>query len=148
MWRARRAEFFCACYALKYTISMRKRQVRAIGMGDWYGRFIRAPVIRCLRVETSRYSNHQTPNYCRFCCDGQAKQLLDQLPLVEPLIENEQHVLNECPTYEEMRQTLPDHLLSAIASGEAANIYTERNGNALNRFLKASHTLRVNYMEP
>ena len=101
-----------------------------------------------LRVETSRYSNHQTPNYCRFCCDGQAKQLLDQLPLAEPLIENEQHVLNECPTYEEMRQTLPDHLLSAIASGEAANIYTERNGNALNRFLKASHTLRVNYMEP
>ena len=40
MWRARRAEFFCACYALKYTISMRKRQVRAIGMGDWYGRLV------------------------------------------------------------------------------------------------------------
>eukprot|EP00116_Pleurobrachia_bachei_P001415 sb/3461677/ len=85
-----------------------------------------------LRVETSRYSNQQTPNDGRFCCDGQAKQLLDQLPLAEPLIENEQHVLYECPTYGEMRQTLPDHLLSAITSGEAAVIYTERNGNALN----------------
>ena len=99
-------------------------------------------------LQTSRYSNHQAPNYCRFCCDGQARQLLDQLPFAEPVIENEHHVLSECPTYDDLRQALPDHLLSAIASGETAYIYTERNGNALNRFLKASHALRDNYIQP
>ena len=51
VWRARGAEFFSACYAQKYTISMRKPILRGAGTGDWSGRFIGAPIIPWLTRE-------------------------------------------------------------------------------------------------
>eukprot|EP00116_Pleurobrachia_bachei_P013720 sb/3473982/ len=73
VWRARGAEFFSACYAQKYTISMRELILRGTGTGDWSGRFIGAPVIRCLSLElqifnANKYWRHshlvRSPHIC------------------------------------------------------------------------------------
>ena len=101
-----------------------------------------------LRVETARYSKQPTPTHCRFCCDDNTKQLLDYLPFAESLPENEQHVLSVCQAYDEVRQSVPENLRSAIINEDPITIYSESNGCALNRFLKASHALRDNYNQP
>ena len=98
-----------------------------------------------LRVETSRYTKQDTPKYCRFCCDENAKQLLDHLPFAEPLLENERHVLTVCEAYDEVRQSIPENLRSAISSEDHATIFSESNGYILNKFLKSCRTIRENF---
>ena len=64
-----------------------------------------------LNVETGRYGENrlkQVTRVCKHCCteDEALLELLLELPLSEPIIEDENHVLLTCPLYEDLRQQL------------------------------------------
>lgn len=71
-----------------------------------------------LRVETGRYAiKGKAPTLsdriCRYCChtsDRSNITNLEALPLFNPIIENEVHVLIECPAYNHLRILLSDDL--------------------------------------
>ena len=67
-----------------------------------------------LNVESGRYGANrlsQINRVCKHCCteDEATLELLLELPLSDPIIEDEEHVLLTCPLYADLRH----HLLPA-----------------------------------
>ena len=51
---------------------------------------------------------------CKICCDGNVTTI-QQLPFApEPIIEDEHHILGECPAYHHLRIGASDHTLSSL----------------------------------
>ena len=64
-----------------------------------------------LNVETGRYGANrlsQVNRVCKHCCteDEATLELLHELPLSDPIIEDEKHVLLTCPLYADLRHQL------------------------------------------
>ena len=64
-----------------------------------------------LNVETGRYGEKRfniKHRACRHCCssDDDLLDLLYELPGAYPVIEDEHHILYECPLYEDLRENL------------------------------------------
>ena len=62
-------------------------------------------------VETQRYGLNRLSRInrvCKFCPfeDTESLKLIQQLPFADPIIEDEQHVLLQCPQYEDLRSNL------------------------------------------
>lgn len=94
-----------------------------------------------LRVETSRYCLG-IPTSCRFCCDDNERQLLDNLPFSDPIKETEEHVIAHCGTYTTFRDKLPASLLSAINNRDFISLFSKPHCKQLNRFLASSRRTR------
>ena len=63
------------------------------------------------RIETGRYGNVQDRSLSRICniCSTEDKDtllMLSECPFFDPIVENEEHVLKECPFYKELRLSL------------------------------------------
>ena len=95
-----------------------------------------------LRIETSRYNQSNQPKHCRFCCDDHNRQLLDNLPFKETILETEEHVIVSCPAYSHMRDTLPESLRQAIDEKDFLAVFSKYHCSHLNRFLKKCKLLR------
>ena len=68
-----------------------------------------------LNIETGRYKNK--PVEIRIChlCTTSDEETVDaflQLPFLELFVESEQHLLTECPYYEDIRRSLPESIRS------------------------------------
>ena len=64
-----------------------------------------------LNVETGRYGLKRLSRInrvCKFCSaeDTESLELILELPFADPIIEDEQHVLLQCPQYEDLRGNL------------------------------------------
>ena len=64
-----------------------------------------------LNVETGRYGLKRLSRInrvCKFCSaeDTESLELILELPFADPIIEDEQHVLLQCPQYEDLRSNL------------------------------------------
>ena len=76
-----------------------------------------------LAIETGRHlQKHKTPGsniitrICRSCCTGDLEMLnrLSELPLFDPIVEDEMHALRSCIRYEDLRQQLSTTAKNAI----------------------------------
>ena len=66
-----------------------------------------------LRVETGRYNingDSQLNRACEECTDLISAEYLSEFPFFSPIIEDEFHVLRECPKYHDIRSKLDDTL--------------------------------------
>ena len=65
-------------------------------------------------IETGRYGKDRrlsiTNRLCYHCCADNLEMLLnlEELPFFDPIIEDEVHVLSQCPLYEDLRENLSD----------------------------------------
>ena len=109
-----------------------------------------------LNIEKGRYTNshNNTGNFsllnrlCRFCCSGdeeerEALEMSANLPFFEPIIENEQHVLTECPKYHHLRLGTSDGLKILLARTDY-NIMMQRSEilDELGRYLSRCRSIR------
>ena len=73
-----------------------------------------------LNIERGRYTSSSanarlTDRACRYCCDTVNLLHLEELPFhIAPIMETEEHVITECPSYHSLRSQLSEHLLSLI----------------------------------
>ena len=84
-------------------------------------------------IETGRYFNatarHSMPDKilwtkcCKVCCTDDG-EYLTSLPLFDPILEDEQHVLATCPLYHHLRMGLPDEVKSSLISWEPERLTT------------------------
>ena len=103
-----------------------------------------------LRVETGRYRKNQsqsppskTDRACRFCHSIDNIYWLEQLPFFEePILENEVHVVTECPGYHNIRLTLSDNLKSLIMLKAFSTIMTSHHAAEFGKYLTDSQRLR------
>ena len=101
-------------------------------------------------VETGRYRKNQsqsppskTDRACRFCHSIDNIYWLEQLPFFEdPILENEVHVVTECPGYHNIRLTLSDNLKSLIMLRAFSNIMTSHHAAEFGKYLTDSQRLR------
>ena len=101
-------------------------------------------------VETGRYRKNQsqsppskTDRACRFCHSIDNIYWLEQLPFFEdPILENEVHVVTECPGYHNIRLTLSDNLKSLIMLRAFSTIMTSHHAAEFGKYLTDSQRLR------
>ena len=94
-------------------------------------------------IETGRYAiNREDPlsRICKHCTssDLEAVTLLAELPMFEPIIEDEKHVLATCSLYDEIRQNLNLQVRTAITSETATlmDLFNDiRSIREISRFL-------------
>ena len=94
-------------------------------------------------IETGRYAiNREDPlsRICKHCTssDLEAVTLLAELPMFEPIIEDEKHVLATCSLYDEIRQNLKLQVRTAITSETATlmDLFNDiRSIREISRFL-------------
>ncbi len=71
-----------------------------------------------LRIEKGRYTTkkaNKALKACRYCCDTDALDDLEELPFFEdPILETEEHAMTECPTYHHIRSKLSENLKSLL----------------------------------
>ena len=64
---------------------------------------------------------------CPTCCtdDTDVLALLSELPMYEPIVENEEHILYECPKYDHLRhsQKLPGVLSNTLDERETKTLF-------------------------
>ena len=101
-----------------------------------------------LRIEKGRYDRSslvQAPKACRFCCnttDG-TMEIFESLPFSElPIIESEDHVLTECPSYHPLRASLSENLKSLLMLKEYGPIMSSYHVKEFGKFLLDSYHLR------
>ena len=79
-------------------------------------------------IETGRYNKTRSEidRVCPSCCtdDTEILILLSELPMFEPIVENEEHILYECPKYDHLRH-------SQTLSGEVSKMLEERETKTL-----------------
>ena len=106
-----------------------------------------------LNIERGRYvTNDKTHSFinrlCRFCYSAEDKiqlELLEGLPCFSPnlIIESEQHVITECPSYHHLRVMLSDHLKSQLLLCDYAYILNHQIlADELGSFLKKAFYIR------
>eukprot|EP00116_Pleurobrachia_bachei_P010427 sb/3470689/ len=67
---------------------------------------------------------------------------LKQLPMADPILEDETHALFDCPEYKELRDNTPELLQIALKSRSTSNIFNPQMIIPLNKFLAACRTHR------
>ena len=80
-----------------------------------------------LNVETGRYgSNHRV---CDFCSTGDKDtlELLFSLPNAEPIIEDEEHFIRDCPQYEQLRDGRSRELKGLLETRDFKELFNEYN---------------------
>ena len=100
-------------------------------------------------IETGRYSenrNKPTSRVCWNCSteDKEALELLCELPTIEPIIEDERHILTECILYDDIREKLKQTTKSTITDGtNLASLFEDPTlVRDLSRFLRRCHERR------
>ena len=65
-----------------------------------------------LNIEKGRHGSLRQGNIlnrlCYQCCDEDMVKLLAELPFFDPILEDEVHVLQQCPLYSDLRESLSD----------------------------------------
>ena len=84
-----------------------------------------------LAVEKGRHGSNRDHPYlrvCKFCCteDHETLRMFFELPFMDPIVEDEIHVLRTCPQYHALRYLLPDILKTAIFS-DVSSIFQHDN---------------------
>ncbi len=107
-----------------------------------------------LMIEKGRYGQSQlnlSRKACRFCCvttDGTMENF-ECLPFHEdPIIEYEEHVLTECPSYYPLRISLSDNLKSLLMLKEYGLIMSSPHMNEFGRYLLNCYHLRHPKKQP
>ena len=101
-----------------------------------------------LMVERGRYGSSEldlSRKICRFCCSNIDNTMVnfECLPFQEsPIIETEEHVLNECPAYHPLRVALSENLKSLLMLKEYAIIMASTNQKEFGRYLLDSYKIR------
>ena len=106
-----------------------------------------------LNIERGRYATKDKPSslldrLCRFCYSKEDRtqlELLEELPCFNPniILETEQHLITECPSYHHLRLALSDHLKCQLLRCEYANILSHPTlAEELGCFLKKSFFIR------
>ena len=98
-------------------------------------------------IEPGRYGgNRNRPTICWNCPteDKESLELLCELPTIEPIIENELHVLTECSLYDDTRSKLKQTTKSVIEDGTDLRSPFEDPSYVrdLARFLRRCHDRR------
>jgi len=109
-----------------------------------------------LNIEKGRYISSHTSlgnlklldRLCRFCCsdDKEEKEALERfanLPFFCPIIENEQHVLTECPSYHHLRLNTSDDLKILLVRAEYDILMQKKETlNELGQYLSRCYYVR------
>ena len=101
-----------------------------------------------LRIEKGRYTGDRyntALKTCRFCCssDTDVMRFFEELPFFEtPILETEDHVINECPSYNSLRSNLSDNLKSLIMLKEYEAIMDSFHATEFGKYLTESFHLR------
>ena len=104
-----------------------------------------------LNCETGRYlQSKRSTNFqsakdstlwrksCHVCCADEA-EALSYLPFYQPILEDEQHVLAECPKYHHLRHQLDDNIKSIIMRWdpqELPDLFAKENIVAFSKYLR------------
>ena len=65
------------------------------------------------------------------------------LPLFDPIVEDEKHVLRECPYYEDLRDSLNDTMKEYLINDHLAPLFTDRSLiRDMAKFLQKIHRRR------
>ena len=84
-----------------------------------------------LNVETGRYGNKSLSLHdkcCPTCTDQEALEYITAHPGQHyPIIEDERHVLEECPLYEDLRMELQGGLLEKLREGDYGPLFEDKN---------------------
>ena len=92
-------------------------------------------------METGRYGLKRLSRVNRVCksCsseDTESLELLLQLPFADPVIEDELHVLLQCPLYEDLRRNLPARSLECLST-DIDNLFDDiRTIRDIGRFIE------------
>ena len=93
-----------------------------------------------LNVETGRYgvkSQSLHNKCCTTCTDQDAMEYITALPgQHNPIIEDECHVLEECPLYEDLRMNLKDGLLEKLRGGDYGTLFEDKNTMLFGKYVK------------
>ena len=101
-----------------------------------------------LMIERGRYGSsdlNMSRKVCRFCCSNNDNTMInfEHLPFHEvPIIESEEHVLNECPAYHHLRSALSDNLKSLLMLKEYNLIMSSAHMKEFGRYLSDCHLIR------
>ena len=98
-----------------------------------------------LMIERGRYTKESGiwTRVCRFCCNKDNVQCLENLPFFEgTIVENEEHCLTECPMYHAARSSLSDNLKSLLLLKEYGAIMNSIHVHELGKFLCSCHRVR------
>ena len=111
-----------------------------------------------LKIETGRYTSggkrhSKLERLCRYCYDKDdldSITLLEDLPLFDPIIESEEHVMTVCPGYHHLRIALSDALKCNLLLGNYPYIMGQPNlakelGSYLNKSFKVRNPNKQNY---
>ena len=80
-------------------------------------------------IETGRYAAKQGTilnRVCQHCCDMESMGYLVELPFFEPIYEDELHVLQVCPLYEDLRSSM-SRPARDLLSDDLQQLFTKRN---------------------
>ena len=85
-----------------------------------------------LNVETGRYGSKNTVIHhrvCDFCSTGDKNtlELLFSLPNAEPIIEDEEHFIRDCPQYEQLRNERSRELKGLLETRDFKELFNEHN---------------------
>ena len=99
-------------------------------------------------IEPGRYGgNRNRPTICWNCPteDKESLELLCELPTIEPIIEDELHVLTECSLYDDIRSKLKQTIKSVLEDGtDLRSLYEDpTHVRDLARFPRICHVIEV-----
>ena len=93
-----------------------------------------------INVETGRYGNKSLSLHnkcCPTCTDQEALEYITALPGQHyPIIEDERHVLEECPLYEDLRMELQGGLLEKLREGDYGPLFEDKNTMLFGKLVK------------
>ena len=105
-----------------------------------------------LNIEAGRYGTKYQSKHnrcCPTCTDLETLELILQLPGEHnPIIEDELHVLKECPLYEDIRTELDNATLTHISSGNLQPLFNEYIVTNLANYINKIFKLRFPKTDP
>ena len=99
-------------------------------------------------IETGRYGNKRSDpinRLCRHCStdDDDTLRILFELPMFEPVVEDEQHILQHCSLYSEIRSSLTEETRSFLGNGKIKEVFQNTKSTLeIAKFLKRCHEKR------
>ena len=79
------------------------------------------------RIETGRYDPQRMEianRTCQYCCSQDEVFLLSKLPFFDPIVEDEIHVLDTCPLYDDARRNVKQQTRTLISNGDFGDMDT------------------------
>ena len=95
-----------------------------------------------LNIETGRYGNKRgdiSNRCCDFCTTRDSISLLQELPFAgQPIIENEEHFLFDCPLYNDVRNsgTIDSRLVTSLKERDSSTLFRDGIVRATGGFIK------------